>query len=94
MTTAILRLRCMSSWLLPWLDEPPAARCVMILERKSCARVLRGWAKNSSGVLSSTIRPPAMNATRSAGHDIQDLGRAIAARRCLPPDNCAGYLSA
>ncbi|EGJ73812.1 putative glutamate binding periplasmic protein [Streptomyces sp. Tu6071] len=43
-----------------------SAQCLRILERKSLARSLSGAVKNSSGVRSSTMRPPSMKTTRSA----------------------------
>src|SRR5215212_3683687 len=45
---------------------PAARQWLMILDRKSLARSVRGLAKNSSGGAASRIRPPSMNTTRLA----------------------------
>src|SRR5215217_3598911 len=46
--------------LLAWAVRA-ARQCVMILDRKSWARSVRGLAKNSSGGAASRMRPPSMN---------------------------------
>src|SRR5829696_2417918 len=51
--------------LLAWAVRA-ARQCVMILDRKSWARSVRGLAKNSSGGAASRMRPPSMNTTRLA----------------------------
>src|SRR5215203_3809056 len=51
--------------LLAWAVRA-ARQCVMILDRKSWARSVRGLAKNSSGGAASRMRPASMNTTRLA----------------------------
>src|SRR5829696_6979292 len=51
--------------LLAWAVSA-ARQWLMILDRKSLARSVRGLAKNSSGGAASRIRPPSMNTTRLA----------------------------
>src|SRR5215213_8870890 len=51
--------------LLAWAVSA-ARQWLMILDRKSLARSVRGLAKNSSGGAASRMRPPSMNTTRLA----------------------------